>query len=306
MIACVAMVANIVAKYRVLPPYCHKALVYQMFLTGTKERFRNVRLEMAHINAAAAYQRVYSYFKSLNMICCCPIRSLNRSGFFNGKLFHAFCNVLRQGSEGDLLCHFQTAGRLPLFEKARRICQTALDLQGSGPTTFEPTVEQEHPKGTPNVEADDVLATRADLSAKCTALVTDSLALSVGCRAGSITDVGVHLLGRRLDGADGEQEQAAAGHEYAAESCVQWFSSDANEVGRWTGSTVVKPCCRIQPQQLNNAALENVVACAPYSSDEMRRQLQGLFTLAECSKQDAVYFVQQRFEEWLKKVQSST
>ena len=306
MIACVTMVANIVAKYRALPSYCHKALVYQMFLTGTKERFRNVRLEMSHINATAAYQRVYSYFKSLNMACSCPIKVLQRSGFINGKVFHMVCNLFCHGNEKELRDHFQTAGRLGMLEKAHHICQTALDLHDNEePEAILQAVEQEQPQAQMSAAEEDALATRVDLRSKCIVIVTKTLALSVGCRADGTTDVGVHLLGDCLHGAPGEQEQAAAGNEYAAESCVLWFGSDANEVGQWAGSTVVSPCCYIGPQQLEGAALEHVVACAPHSGSEVRTQLQKLLALAAHSKQDAASFVKQRFADWLKRSQST-
>jgi len=52
---------------------------------------------MVNINAASLFLRVFAYVKSLNIACCCPITSIKRVIFLDGRLFHYLSVLLAKG-----------------------------------------------------------------------------------------------------------------------------------------------------------------------------------------------------------------
>ena len=94
------LVAHIVAKSHPLPGHCYHAFLLQSLIINRKIKApKNVPVEMVNINAASLFLRVFAYVKALNIVCCCPITSIKRVTFLDGKLFHYLSVLL---SKGDL------------------------------------------------------------------------------------------------------------------------------------------------------------------------------------------------------------
>ena len=103
------LIAHILGKANVFPSYCLHALVYQCWLLLSDRRFvvlksvpKRIPLLMLHTNATATFCRVFDLVKSLNIACCCPIRSIKRIDFFDADLFHHICSLLRSGHSSDV------------------------------------------------------------------------------------------------------------------------------------------------------------------------------------------------------------
>jgi len=120
--------AHIVGKTGALPLHCTHALVYQCsILLNKKFVFKDflpkkIPVNMAHVNAASTFSRVFTYVKALNIVCGCPIKNMNRLFFMEGKVFHHVCNLLLTGDFSEIRNYDETT-----FLQVQKWCNTYLN-----------------------------------------------------------------------------------------------------------------------------------------------------------------------------------